>query len=109
MIRASLCGAVGAILLVLGGVGLYSIQHAPASRVPLIYVSMMSGAVLLTFGILYARICILYGKQRKQNGPGTGTDASIATGIDVHHGSGHGADCGPSDGGGDCGGHGGSH
>ena len=61
----------------------------------LIWVSMVSGAILLSYGILHARIRVLYGNPRDQGGAGTGADASIATGSAFSRGSGHGADRAP--------------
>ena len=97
MLIAILCAAVGLALVVLAGLGLYSLPQAPVDRVPLIYGTFMGGLILLTLGVLW----LVY-RPRDRRHPGALSDGG-GYGGDCGHGDaggGHGDGCGGDGGGG---------
>jgi hypothetical protein len=102
MLSAICCAVVGVALLLLGGLGIRSLAQAPADRIPLIYVSMMMGLVLVVYGALKL---VFWSRRQRQLGPLSGSDGYFGPSIDGP--SGHGGDCGHGDGGGGCGSDGG--
>ena len=108
----AICSAVvGLVLLLLGGLGLRSLDEAPLNRMPPIYAALMAGSVFLAYAILKT---VFSPGRRERSGAVSGLDAYSAihyTGSGDHSASGHGGDCGPGDtgagDGGSCGGDGG--
>ena len=50
MLNAIICAIAGFFLMMLCGIGLHSLGHMPAHRIPLLFTGMMGGIVLLAYG-----------------------------------------------------------
>lgn len=97
MLRAICCAVVGLVLLLLGALAIRSLDQAAASRIPMIYVSVVLGLLLVGYGIFYARL-LRYRKlgfQDNDGSPGSYMDVPVGDhSADCGHGDGGGADCG---------------
>lgn len=103
MLRAICCAVVGLVLLLLGALAIRSLDQAAANRIPIIYVSVVLGLVLVGYGIFYARLLRYRKPGFREN------DGSLGSYVDVPVGD-HGSDCAYGDGGSaDCGVDGVSH
>jgi peptidoglycan/LPS O-acetylase OafA/YrhL len=95
MLIAIVDAVLGLALLVLAGLGIYSLRQEPADRIPLIYGAFMGGLLFLTLGVLQ----FVY-RPRRYGHPSAVSDSG-----------GYGGDCGHGDAGGGhsdgCGGDGG--
>jgi hypothetical protein len=99
MLGAICSAVVGLTLVVLAGLGLYSLEQAPASRVPLIYASLMLGVLLLALGSLR----LIYGSSRRRGHGGSDSGGGyfgpdVGVGGSSHGDCGHGGDSGGSGG-----------